>query len=43
MIYIECQICLLEHIKIVRGYGLPEITIINSEKLEIRNLVISQN
>ncbi|CAK72942.1 unnamed protein product (macronuclear) [Paramecium tetraurelia] len=43
MIYIDCQICLLENIQIIRGYGLPEMTIINSEKLEMRNLIISQN
>ncbi|CAD8073527.1 unnamed protein product [Paramecium sonneborni] len=43
MIFIECQICILNDIQIVRRYGLPEITVINSEKLEIKNLIISQN
>ncbi|CAD8087563.1 unnamed protein product [Paramecium sonneborni] len=43
MIFIECQICYLEDIQILRRHGLPELTIMNSEQLEIRNLTISQN
>ncbi|CAD8149864.1 unnamed protein product [Paramecium octaurelia] len=43
MIYIECQLCYLEEIQIQRGYGFPEMTILNSETLEIRNFQFSQN
>ncbi|CAD8169357.1 unnamed protein product [Paramecium pentaurelia] len=43
MIYIECQLCYLQEIQIQRSYGIPEITILNSKNLEIRNFQISQN
>ncbi|CAD8105541.1 unnamed protein product [Paramecium primaurelia] len=43
MIYIECQICNLQEVQIQRGYGFPEMTILNSETLEIKNFQFSQN
>ncbi|CAD8113596.1 unnamed protein product [Paramecium sonneborni] len=43
MIYIECQICNLEEIYIQRGYGLPEMTILYAETLEIRNSLMTQD
>ncbi|CAD8101522.1 unnamed protein product [Paramecium sonneborni] len=43
MIYIECQLCNLQNVQIQRGYGFPEMTIINSNTLEIRNFQFSQD
>ncbi|CAD8108038.1 unnamed protein product [Paramecium primaurelia] len=43
MIYIECQICLLQNIIISRGYGFPEFSILNSDILTIRNLTFQQD
>ncbi|CAD8111336.1 unnamed protein product [Paramecium sonneborni] len=42
-IYIECQICIIQNIQIQRGQGLPEISILNSENLMIKNFTISQD
>ncbi|CAD8181409.1 unnamed protein product [Paramecium octaurelia] len=43
MIYIECQLCYLQDIQIHRGYGFPEMTILNSETLEITHFQFSQD
>ncbi|CAD8209498.1 unnamed protein product [Paramecium pentaurelia] len=43
MIYIECQLCNLQEVQIQRGYGFPEMTIFNSELLEIKNFQFSQS
>ncbi|CAK58255.1 unnamed protein product, partial (macronuclear) [Paramecium tetraurelia] len=43
IIYFECQICLLQNIIISRGYGFPEISIPNSEILNIKNFTVSQD
>ncbi|CAD8151403.1 unnamed protein product [Paramecium octaurelia] len=42
-IYIECQQCKLNSVYIQRGYGLPEITIVRSQNLTIKNLYLSQS
>ncbi|CAD8092280.1 unnamed protein product [Paramecium sonneborni] len=41
MMYIECQICYLDQIYLLRGHGLPEMTFLNSDYLEINNFRVS--
>ncbi|CAD8163743.1 unnamed protein product [Paramecium octaurelia] len=43
IIYFECQLCYLGGIKLQRGHGLPEMTLLYSEVLDIKNFSISSN
>ncbi|CAD8124033.1 unnamed protein product [Paramecium sonneborni] len=42
IIYIECQICILEDVEILRGYGLPELTILDSQSILLNNVIFTQ-
>ncbi|CAD8087564.1 unnamed protein product [Paramecium sonneborni] len=42
-IYIECYECKLISMQIQRGYGLPEIAILRSQNLFIKNLILNQS
>ncbi|CAD8122482.1 unnamed protein product [Paramecium sonneborni] len=41
-IYIECYYCTFNEFSILRGYGLPDITILNSRNIEINNFYLIQ-
>ncbi|CAD8200536.1 unnamed protein product [Paramecium pentaurelia] len=43
IIYCECQLCYLESINLLRGHGLPEMTFLYSEFINISNCSISSN
>ncbi|CAD8117448.1 unnamed protein product [Paramecium sonneborni] len=43
IIYIQCQVCILEDVEIEREYGLPEITILNSKKLTLNRIKFTQS
>ncbi|CAD8179297.1 unnamed protein product [Paramecium pentaurelia] len=43
MIYCECQLCFLESINLLRGHGLPEMTFLYPEFINISNCSISSN
>ncbi|CAD8211891.1 unnamed protein product [Paramecium octaurelia] len=43
IIYLECQTCVLEDVEIQRGYGLPEITILNSQSLSLNRIKFTQS
>lgn len=37
-IYIECEICVLENIDVIRLYGLPDISIMLSKDVVMKNI-----
>ncbi|CAK67135.1 unnamed protein product (macronuclear) [Paramecium tetraurelia] len=43
IMYFECQLCYLEGIQLLRAHGLPEMTLLYSEFLDIKNFSVSSN
>ncbi|CAD8048507.1 unnamed protein product [Paramecium sonneborni] len=43
LIYLECDICILNKVEIFRGIGYPEISIFKSKFLKLSNIIIQQN
>ncbi|CAD8136644.1 unnamed protein product [Paramecium pentaurelia] len=43
LIYLECQVCILNNVEIFRGLGYPEIAIFRSKSLKFSNILIQQS
>ncbi|CAK55869.1 unnamed protein product (macronuclear) [Paramecium tetraurelia] len=43
LIYLECQVCILDKVEILRGLGYPEIAIFQSKVLKFSNIIIQQS